>query len=93
MKKKYSKPLMNIELFTLAQSIAATCPALQHDTGLGNPNHYSKTSCGWNMGNIIIFTAENSGCTVKWEEDDPVNIGDIALCYNNPDGGTQIFGS
>lgn len=89
MKKNYTKPMFNIDVFSLTQSIAATCPALNRDAELGEPNHYSKETCGWDMGNTIVFVEESICYDVQLGEDDEFE----GVCYNNPDGGTQIFGS
>ena len=89
MKKNYTKPMFNIDVFSLTQSIAATCPALNRDAELGRPNHWSKENCGWDMGNIIVFVEEDPCSDIQWGEDDPFE----GVCYNNPDGGSEIFGS
>jgi len=89
MRKEYVKPGISVELFSLAQSIAAACEGFQHDTGLGEPAHYDKTTCGWAMGDFIVFVDAKICTDAQIGEDEDFN----GLCYNNPDGGTTIFGS
>lgn len=87
MKAVYKKPVLQIEYFTLSQSIAS-CGAFQ-DSTLGKPGHDDKP-CGWDMGNTIVWTgAEGSSCTLPWGENDEFN----GVCYNNPNNGISIFGS
>ena len=88
MKKNYVKPVMGLDLFSLTQSIAETCD-VERDAGLGKPNHYSKASCGWYLDDDNIVFVASPTCNSPWGADDPFG----ALCYNNPEGGTQIFGS
>lgn len=86
MKMKYVKPAIVVERFTLAQSIATSCGADPNST-LGDPNLWSKASCGWNMGNIEIFLNE---VICDWVIED----GEIeGICHNNPNGGQTIFAS
>ncbi len=89
MKETYVKPQLQIEYFALSQSIAAGCGAVAGGNTLGKPSHWNKTTCGWDMGNLVVWTEANIGCTVKWGEDDEFN----AVCYNNPNGGNSIFSS
>lgn len=87
MKRNYQKPRIELEYFTLSQNIAAGCGAA-HDSSLGHPNQWSKETCGWELGNVILWM-ENSGCTVPLGEDAYVE----GVCYNNPEGGQTIFSS
>lgn len=88
MKAEYKKPFAHIEHFTLSQTIASGCGATPGGDTLGKPNHWDKTTCGWEMGNLVVWTDDNEGCTFKWGADDPMD----GVCYNNPsDGG--IFSS
>lgn len=89
MKKTYTKPTFNMEYFSLSQSIAAGCGAVSGGNTLGRPNHWEKSTCGWDMGNLVVWTDANSGCDVKWGENDALG----AVCYNNPNGGNTIFNS
>ena len=88
MKAKYVKPALVMERFELTQSIANGCN-VDPDGPLGDPNHYSKATCGWDMGNVVLWTVENAGCT---EKEDP-DADWVGVCYNNPDGFNKIFGS
>lgn len=90
LKRTYEKPLFAVECFTMAQSVAAAgCGAVAGGNTLGGPNQWTKTDCGWNMGNQVVWTEANSGCSVKLGENDPFD----AVCYNNPGGGNSIFSS
>ena len=89
MKQKYVKPAMVMERFELAQSVAAGgCGAASSST-MGDPNQWNKETCGWDLGNMIVWTELNSGCLYKLDEDFPME----GVCYNNPDGGQSIFNS
>ena len=94
MKKIYEKPGMYVENFSLSQSIAAGCNAL-HDSTLGNPTHWSKTTCGWNLGNVVVWPdteickAGDGQITVPWSPDAPFE----GVCYNNPTANAAIFNS
>lgn len=87
MKKRYVKPGIIIEDFKIAQSISAGCGAA-HNSSLGGPTQWDKTSCGWNAGGAVIWIDEPHGCTVPTDEDGVVN----GFCYNSP-AGANIFGS
>lgn len=88
MKKQYSKPGIIIEDFAIAQSIAASCGA-SHNSNLGAPMQWSKTTCGWDAGGAIIWTTNNDGCGIKLKED----AQGFGVCYNNPGNGVNIFSS
>lgn len=53
MKKVYVKPALQVEYFGLTQSIAAGCGAVPGGNSLGKPNHWDKSTCGWDMGNHL----------------------------------------
>lgn len=92
MKKKYNKPGIIIESFEIAQSISAGCGAKPGGEGstTGKPNHGDKLSCGWDMGNVSIWTSNNNNC-----KDIIIGENDIwqGVCYNNPNGVNTIFSS
>ncbi|WP_455543005.1 hypothetical protein [Intestinibacter sp.] len=88
MKKKYIKPGIVIEDFKLSQSISAGCGAA-HDSNLGGPTQWSISTCAWDAGGAIIWTESNAKCNIKLEED----ADGFGVCYNNVDGGANIFGS
>lgn len=86
MKKSYVKPELYVENFSLAQSVATACGAAQKP-GFGKPTYGDKTTCGWDTGGPVIWTAENAGCRDKR----PENGVFPGVCYNNPNGGASIF--
>lgn len=88
MKKQYSKPGIIIEDFIIAQNIAS-CGAVAGGNSLGKPNHWTKTTCGWDMDGIIAFLEGTTICNYPVEEG--TDFGGI--CYNNPGGGNSIFSS
>ena len=89
MKQSYVKPRMIIERFALTQSIAAGCGAVPGGNTLGQPAHYYKSTCAWDVGGILLFLDREICKDVQVGEKDQV----MGYCYNNPDGGTAIFGS
>ena len=90
MKQVYTKPVLMMETFNLTQTIAAGCGAAAGGNTLGRPAQWSKSTCGWDLGNEILW-AENTdaNCNSYLSVDEDVN----GLCYNNPGGGNSIFGS
>lgn len=90
MKTVYRKPIATIEYFTLSQSVAAGCGAVAGGNSLGGPNIGSRESCGWDLGNIILWLDDGSKiCTSFAGADEDV----FGVCYNNPEGGNNIFAS
>ena len=90
MKSKYIKPQLHIENFTLSQSVAQYCNAVPGGNSNGYANHWDIYSCGWDMSGLVIWMdIENTVCNEFGEEDDIV----LGMCYNNPEGGTPVFGS
>ncbi len=91
MKEKYVKPLIAYEDFSLTQTIARNCGDT-HNSSLGRSTHYDEDTCMWDVGGFTIFYLDN-GC-----DDGPDNKDDDTyefelFCYNNPDGGVQVFSS
>lgn len=90
MKEQYRKPLIFFESFSLAQTIARNCGD-EHDSTIGESTHYNENTCMWDIGGYTIFFQSN-GC-----EDGPEKPGEEfeieGMCYNNPDGGQEIFSS
>ena len=86
MKRVYEKPGIYVENFSLAQSIARKCGAAENST-LGKPTYGEPGSCGWDMGNLIVWTGNGDACDFILDADTPFE----GVCYNNPDGGTNIF--
>lgn len=85
-----------MEQFALTQSIAASCSAedpANPTSSLGDPGWGSKESCGWLVGNYIIWTASN--CVGKDGQYLPIvaspNEEVAGFCYNNPSGHNVIF--
>ncbi|MBR2806593.1 MAG: hypothetical protein IKE18_07420 [Oscillospiraceae bacterium] len=90
MKEQYVKPLIAFESFSLTQTIARNCGD-KHQGTLGESTHLDEYTCMWDLGGFTIFFIEN-GC-----DDGPDEEGDEyeieGVCYNNPDGGQEIFSS
>ncbi len=83
MKANYTKPLLTVEVFSQAQSIARDCGDLIPESQL---NHSEPGACVWDLGgNITVFVADVN-CTLDGE-----NMG--YGCYNNPSEGNYIFRS
>ena len=83
MKNQYVKPVLVIENFTLSQSIAYNCGENLDWNQATTKDAYS---CGWNTGfpGEVAFLESNQICTVKEFE---------GVCYNNPEGGINVFSS
>ena len=90
MKKTYVKPALAVESFVLSQSIANDCGAPGGGTVDGKPGIGSRETCGWQVGDWILWISERTECQIPTSVDDPVNG---YICYNTPDGGYMIFGS
>lgn len=92
MKEVYVKPQLHIEQFVLTQSIAS-CGAVAGGNSLGRPNHWSKTDCGWVVGDEVYWSVL-PGCDDGTGEAYPDGWDGLgAVCYNNPSGGNSIFSS
>lgn len=90
MKKAYQKPIIYIEEYELAQSIAQDC-GYTPDSTVGRPTHSAPgvNNCGWELDGDIIFI-DNTACTEIMDPDE--EIGGVG-CYNTPTGNTHIFAS
>ena len=77
-----------MERFELSQSIATNCGA-SHNSSVGGPAYWSKSTCGWKIDDSIIVWVEQPVCQIPADED----ADGWGVCYNNPDGGNIIFGS
>ena len=89
MKKTYMKPIIIIENFSLAQSIANGCK-VDDSRHFGDPNMWSKTTCGWiapEFGDIIFI--KDGICNNIVDPNVEIN----GVCYNAPTAGTVVFGS
>lgn len=90
MKQLYTKPVLMMEHFTLTQTVASGCGAVPGGNTTGRPAHWSKSTCGWEVGSDIIWVeGANSNCNFDWGVDDEIE----GICYNNPGGGNSIFTS
>lgn len=90
MKMEYVKPRILVERFTLTQSIAASCGVPAGGTSLGKPNSQSASTCGWDVGGMMIFTVNTTkNCT----EDVSDGYEYEGMCYNNPANMPAFFSS
>ncbi len=89
MKKAYNKPELYVESFQLSQSIASTCSVAAGGNSLGSPSHDSKSTCGWDLGNMVLWVDSSTGCNKSLD----VDADFLGMCYNTPNGGNTIFGS
>lgn len=78
-----------MEKFDLSQSIAAGCGAVAGGSSLGKPAYWSKETCGWDLGNMILWVESTRNCN----EDVGIDDAFEDICYNNPSGGSSIFSS
>lgn len=90
MKKKYVKPVIMFESFTLTQSIAYNCGNHKADpTGDDSgPTMQDKNVCGWYDGFDVIWLS-TPACSDEYPADAEIEEG----CYHNAGGGVSIFGS
>lgn len=79
MKKKYEKPVVIIEGFSLQTSIAAGC---EFKNGL-----HEEGTCGYETRNGVVFTDMIQGCDYKQPDTND------SLCYHVPTEWTNIFAS
>ena len=96
MKETYVKPLICFESFALSQTIARQCSGWD---AAANSNHYSENSgCSYDIGGETVFYSA-SGCDFDMELDESAGITldelleEFGVCYNNPEGGYQVFSS
>ena len=95
MKEQYVKPILVYEDFSLTQTIARSCGDT-HQSTLGQSTHYDEYTCAWDAGDLLIFMLyiENTPCEEGPEDEEEAAIYEIeGMCYNNPDGGQEIFSS
>lgn len=93
MKEKYIKPVVVYEDFSLTQTIATDCGDT-HTSTLGESNHYTIETCQWDANGVLVFFTEVDGSACDdgpWDYTDFYEIN--GYCYNNPDGGAEIFSS
>ena len=83
MKANYAKPLLAIEMFSLAQTEAREC-ADSIPKGQVTSNDIS--TCKWDLGGGTTVFVAGSTCVLDGEQ-----MG--FACYNNPSEGNYIFRS
>ena len=74
MKAKYAKPLLAVEVFSLAQSTARDCGDSIPDSQLTSNDPYA---CVWDLGGGTTVFVVGHNCEI-----DGINMG--YYCYNNP---------
>lgn len=83
MKKTYTKPVLNMESFSLSQTIAYGCG---NNLDFKYATHRNKYDCKWETGfGEAVFLTKDT-CDIADEDYDGV-------CYNNPEGGWNAFAS
>lgn len=83
MKANYTKPLLAVEMFSLAQTTARDCADIipKDQLNFGEPG-----KCVWDLGGgMTVFVAGT--CVLDGEM-----MGDIG-CYNSPSEGNYVFRS
>lgn len=85
MKEKYVSPALLFESFALSQTIARNCGDT-HTSTLGESTHYNENTCTWDLGGMTLFFDH---CDYYVEDGEEIE----GMCYNNPDGGQEIFSS
>ncbi len=87
MKKSYVKPQVYFENFQLSADIAKNC-----SESLWNKANHAENSCGYQMGNLVLFTSTIEGCSENGIITDGDNIYDN-ICYHGPVGNLKLFNS
>ena len=84
MKGTYTKPLLTVEVFSLAQSTTRDCA----DTSIPKDRlTYNEPGvCVWDIGGGEKVFTTGAGCTIPGE-----TMG--YYCYNNPSEGSYVFRS
>ncbi len=83
MKKVYTAPLFQAEMFTAAQSTNRAC---SEKVALEDLTLQSTQNCAWNFGGIMLFTLGNNACT---EDGNLTPLG----CYHNLTSDATAFHS
>jgi len=83
MKSIYTKPVLVMESFVMSQSIAHNCG---DNLDFGQALLKSKTTCAWDTGLGDIVFVNETVCQKVTE-----NV--VGACYNNPEGGFNVFNS
>jgi len=83
MKANYTKPMLQVASFTLAQSTARDCAdSIPKD----QVNYNDPSACVWDLGGGTTVFVAGSNCVLDGEQ-----MG--FACYNNPSEGNYIFRS
>ena len=92
MKQVYKKPVLIMESFTMTQSIAHNCG---QTLDFQQATLKYKSTCGWNTGidgdgngSIDVLFVNGNTCNRTIGENDFPGV-----CYNNPNGGFNVFNS
>lgn len=84
MKANYTKPLLAVELFSLAQSSTRDCADTLPTENITSNDPYN---CGWDYGfGFIFFIEGGKACTMNGE-------GASGYCYNFPSEDSFMFRS
>ena len=83
MKANYTKPLLAVELFSLAQSTARDC---EDNIPKEQLNFNDPGTCVWDLGGGMTVFIEEPNCKINGTD---MGMG----CYNNPSEGNYIFRS
>lgn len=85
MKKEYKKPVVILESFALATSVAAGCEV--------QTNTSSYNQCGVEFSGINVFMTNMTGCE-GFEVEEEGGDGEFnGLCYHVPIGSQNLFNS
>ena len=84
MKARYTKPLLEVEMFSLAQSIAQDCTATNIPKSQLTLN--TRGSCTWDLGGGQHVFGASAPCTMDGEAMQ-------FACYNNPTDEMRVFRS
>lgn len=84
MKELYTKPMLGVELFSLAQSVARDCDNTAISGGKWSMN--APETCTYNIGGSATLFIAQPACMIP-ADSNPYG------CYNNPTEGQYIFHS
>jgi len=85
--KKYTKPMIVFESFSLSNSIAACDNQVSYSESLG------KNCKGYydDQFSVVLFLHDYEGCEYVDQDDDPKDVN--GLCYHVPTVSLNLFGS
>ncbi|MDO4621465.1 MAG: hypothetical protein Q4B22_00775 [Eubacteriales bacterium] len=91
MKKKYLKPAVYFEQYSLSANIAGACGAGSNGGGsMGGPAQGDPYSCAWMDNGAVIAYSNQDACGDAYVEDaNSVGI----WCYNSGGDNVQVFTS